>query len=243
MKIQFCSPRASSLVRLLACTVLGFWVGQPRALADYETWKFSGVITSSTASPSTFFGVGLPCSWSFTLDTSQLATTASGIYYPTVGFTFSAGDYGYSGSAIGDEVLIANDQPVSGGGSFDGIMFSDSTGAQFGGSPDGVTLENFSSGPTATPFTSTGFPSTLDLNEFSDRDMALNFQGGSYVIGSVDALYINGNLVSEVPEPETGVLFGLGLLLCAMITSSRSCVRREEQQADWSPADGTQLSG
>jgi hypothetical protein len=116
-------------------------------------------------------------------------------------------------------VFIANDQPSSGGGSFDGIVFSmfgeQSTGfpsgTLFDGSAFDVTLVSSSFGPTATPFSDTSFPSTLDLNQFSQRDMTVYFQSGP-VSGSVDSLYLNGVLISQVPEPSFFSLFAVGAL-------------------------------
>jgi hypothetical protein len=130
------------------------------------------------------------------------------------GYGFTVDCCGFGASSTGSGVLIANDRSATGGGSFDGIIFSFfgeqsrgfPSGVQFDGSADGVTLVNNSSGPVAMPFTNTSFPSTLDLNQFSQRTMAAHFQSG-VVIGSIDSFYINGILISQVPLPAT-VIFG-----------------------------------
>jgi hypothetical protein len=220
-RISFDSIR----VRRLACVGLVLWGFLPRAGAQYVTWKFAGKIISSTQGG---FQPGVNCSWSFTFDPTRLATTPSGLYFPTVGYLFSAGNYGASGSSLGSGVLVANDQPAAGGGSFDGIVFSPldqssgfPSGTLFDGSAYGVTLANYSAGPTATPFTGTGFPGTLNLNQFSQRDMTMYFQGGGEIIGSVDAFYVNGTLASQVPEPGTLGLLGLGSMVAALGCSVR----------------------
>jgi hypothetical protein len=187
----------------------------------FDTWTFNGIVT--TGLPGSPYRAGLPYAASFTIDTSRLATTPTGLYFPTLGYGFGVNHSGFGASSVGSGVLVANDRPGSGGGSFDGIIFSFfgeqssgfSASTPFDGSADGITLVNTSGGPTATPFIGTSFPSTLDLNQFSQRYLDVPFQGGS-VLGTVDSLTINGVLVSQTPEPSVlgllvlgGLLFGL----------------------------------
>ena|ERR1700722_11963475 len=188
--------------------------------SSIETWTFDGTVTTGLAgSP---YRAGSQYSVHFSVDTSQLVPASPGLYFPTVGYGFLDNNSGFGSSSTGSGVLIANDQPTGGGGSFDGIIFSmfgeQSTGfpsgTLFDGSAFGVTLVNRSAGPTATPFTDLSFPATLDLNEFSQRTMTVYFQGGP-VIGTVDSLYLNNVLISEVPEPGLAGLIVLGGLLFA----------------------------
>ena len=209
---------ASNIVRRVACVCLAILGVIPQASAQYATWKFAGTITSTTQGG--IFYPGESCSWSFAVNTSLLTTTSSGLYFPIGSYLFSAGTYGAGGSSLGSGVLIANDQPAPGGGSFDGIIFSPDdqssgfpVGTKFDGTAYGVTLANYSSGSTATPFSDTSFPSTLDLNQFSQRDMTMYFQGGGNIIASINDLYINGALVSAVPEPGTDKVMFFGVLL------------------------------
>jgi hypothetical protein len=192
----------------------------------FDTWTFNGIVT--TGLPGSPYRAGLPYGASFTIDTSRLATTPTGLYFPTLGYGFGVGHAGFGASSTGSGVLVANDRPGSGGGSFDGIIFSFfgeqdtgfSAATPFDGSADGITLVNTSGGPTATPFSDTSFPSALDLNQFSQRYLDVPFQGGS-VLGTVDSLTINGVLVSQTPEPGTAGLLVLGGLLLGLSAQIR----------------------
>jgi hypothetical protein len=214
MKTLHYLSRGSLIIRYLACFGLVLCGILPKASAQYVTWTFSGTVTSTTASG---FRVGENCSWTFDLPT-VMTPSVPGYYTDGEGFAFVCGNYGFSGSG-GGYFWIANDQAVSGGGSMDGIMFTPFTfpaDATFDGSVTGVTLANYSSGPTATPFTSVNFPSTINLNQFSQRDIEISFEGGSDIIGSVNDFYINGALVSQVPEPGVCSLSATGLILAAL---------------------------
>jgi hypothetical protein len=142
------------------------------------------------------------------------------VYFPVLGYYLGAGSYGFGASSVGSGVLVANDQPAN-GGSIDGIVFpyfgEQSTGFPNGvpldGNAYGVSLVSSSSGPTALPLTDTSFPTTLDLNQFSQGYMNFYFQGGGRLRGSVDSLYINGVLISQVPEPSSFGLFGIGVII------------------------------
>jgi len=189
----------------------------PNALG-FDTWTFNGIIT--TGLPGSPYRAGLLWGATFTIDTSRLTTTPTGLYFPTVNYGWGAAHSGFGASSVGSGILVANDRPASGGGSFDGIIFSFfgeqdtgfSAATPFDGSADGITLVNTSGGLTATPFSDTSFPSTLDLNQFSQRYLDVPFQGGS-VLGTVDSLTINGVLVSKTPEPGVLGLLVLGVLL------------------------------
>lgn len=184
-------------------------------------WTFKGIITTGLSDGP--YQTGLPYSVFFNVDTSRLSTTASGLSFPISGYGFQVGVSCFISSSLGSGVLVANDQPGSGGGSFDGIIFSMfgeqsegfPSGALFDGTAYGITLVNSSTGPVANPFSNTSFPSTLDLNQFSQRDMAVYFQDGP-VRGSVDSLYLNGVLISQVPEPTISSLFVLGSVLVGL---------------------------
>jgi len=198
--------------------MVGFVIAQ-NALAQIDTWSFRGVIT--TGLPGSPYQAGLPYSANFAVDASRLTPNSMGLYFPTLGYSWGVTCCGFGASSVGSGVLIANDQPTSGGGSFDGIIFSMfgeqstgfPTGSSFDGSAFGVTLVSSSAGPTATPLIGTSFPSTLDLNQFSQRDMAVYFQGSPPVRGTVDSLYLNGVLVSQVPEPSFFSLSAIGTLV------------------------------
>ncbi len=194
-----------------------------------DNWTFYGTITQGLASGP--YQANAAYSMRFAIDSTRLSPAAAGLYFPTVGYYFNAGSSGVGASSTGSGVLIANDQILSGGGSFDGIIFSMSgeestgfpSGALFDGSVEGITLVNDSVGSTATPFTDTSFPSTLDLNQFSQRYMTFYFQSGA-VKGSVDSFYINGVLISQIPEPGFFALFAAsGLLLgCELVRRRKS---------------------
>ncbi|HTY87844.1 MAG TPA: hypothetical protein VMB80_10300 [Candidatus Acidoferrum sp.] len=186
-----------------------------------DNWTFYGIITQGLASGP--YQVNVPYSMRFAIDSTRLTPSASGLYLPTVGYYFNAGSGGVGASSTGSGVLVANDQSRSGGGSFDGIIFSMfgeglSDTAPFDGTVDGITLVNASAGSTATPFTGMSFPSALDLNQFTQRYMSLGFQGGT-VKGTVNSFYINGVLISQVPEPGPLTLLAAGgaLLVCGRI--------------------------
>jgi hypothetical protein len=193
-------------------------LGGTSARGSVNTWTFNGIIT--TGLPGSPYQANLPYSVYFDVDNTWLAATSPGLYFPSAGYGFHANSSGFGASSQGSGVLVANDQPTGAGGSFDGVIFSmfgeqDTafpSGVLFNGSAFGITLVNPSAGPTATPFNGTGFPTTLDLNQFSERYMAVYFQGGP-VLGSVDSLYINGVLISQVPEPGVFGLLALGGLL------------------------------
>jgi hypothetical protein len=213
------------IIRYLIClSVVSFaMLTSASGQSPYETWTFDGIIT--TGLPGSPYRANLPYSVYFTVNTSLLTTTATGLYFPTMGYGFGAGSSGFGASSTGSGVLIANNEPTSGGGSFDGIIFSmfgeQSTGfpsgTLFDGSAFGITLVNSSPGSTATPFSDTSFPSTLNLNQFSQRYMTVYFQSGA-VRGSVDSLYLNGILISQVPEPGVPGLFTFGGFLFGMWT-------------------------
>jgi len=188
--------------------------------ASFDTWTFQGVITTGLAgSP---YQVNSIYSVHFDVDTSRLTTTPTGLYFPTVTYGFGANGSGFGASSSGSGVLVANDHPTS-GGSFDGIIFSlfgeqdsgFSSGTLFDGSASGVTLVNGSGGSVATPFSGTSFPSTLNLEQFSSRYLTVYFQRG-VVRGSVDSLYFNGVLISQVPEPAVSGLLVLGGVLLGL---------------------------
>jgi hypothetical protein len=218
--------------RQFTSLIVGSLILLPSAfgLGPLDTWNFRGVLT--TGLPGSPYQAGLPYSVTFTVDTSQLTPNAAGVYFPTVAYSFFVNSVGFGASSLGSGVWVANDQSASGGGSFDGIVFSMSgdqstgfpAGTLFDGSEFGVTLVANSSGPTATPFTDTSFPITLDLNQFPQRDMTVYFQSGP-VHGTVDSLYLNGVLISQIPEPGVFSLLAGGMLgLCwqSFRRSSRS---------------------
>lgn len=222
---QYYSLKNVPHVVYLSAVLLTFSQIEP-ALGSIDTWTFDGTVTQGLAgSP---YQANLPYSVYFYVDTTRISTVASGLYYPIVGYGFTENGAGFGASSTGSAVLIANDRPLSGGGSFDGIVFSmfgeGATSFPFDGSAFGVTLVNDSTGPTATPFTGTSFPTTLDLNQFSRRDMTVYFQSGA-VEGSVDSLYINGVLVSQVPEPGFISLFvsGIVVLTCRLVRRKPKC--------------------
>jgi hypothetical protein len=191
------------------------------AWGSIDTWTFDGIIT--TGLPGSPYTTGKPYSALFELDTTLLSPVASGLYFPITGYGFYVGGSGFGGGSPGGGVLIVNDQPLNGGGSFDGIIFSYwdrsqgfPSGTRFDGSDYGITLVNDSIGSTAGPFIDTSFPSTLDLNQFSQRYMTEYFSNGEEIEeinGSVDSLYLNGVLISQVPEPSFVNLFALNVLL------------------------------
>jgi hypothetical protein len=223
-----CAYRA--LKKLLQATCLSIVLlavlrNEPASGAIY-TWTFTGTITQGLAgSP---YQVNSPYSVHFDVDSTLISTVASGLYYPILGYGFTANQSGFGASSLGSGVLVANNQPRAGGGSYDGIIFSMfgeqgsgfPTGALFDGSAFGITLVNNSPGATATPFTDTSFPTTLDLNQFAQRYMTVYFQSGA-VKGSVDSLYINGVLISQVPEPNVFGLFALSGSLFAVKLARR----------------------
>jgi hypothetical protein len=213
--------KISRIIVLMAIFAL---LGQ-NIFGQIETLTFDGTVTQGLAgSP---YQANLPYSVYFDVDTTRLSIVASGLYYPTVGYGFNesslVGPVGFGASSVGSAVLIANDQPLSGGGSYDGIVFSmfgeGSTSFPFDGSAFGITLVNDSAGPTATPFINTSFPTTLKLNQFSQRYMSVYFESGT-VRGSVDSFYVNGILISQVPEPS---FFGLYALTGLVLTCNYFC--------------------
>jgi hypothetical protein len=219
--------RISTVICL--CTVFLGWRGV--AFGSTVNWTFAGTITSGI--PGSPYLQGRRYTAYFDIDTSLTTTTPSGLYYPITGYGFDVyfgtnSVVGFGASSTGSGVLIANDQATGGGGSFDGIIFSQfgeqstgfPSGAAFDGSVDGITLANYSVGSTATPFTDTSFPSTLNLNNFSNRYLTEYFQDGT-VRGSVNSLTINGVLVSAVPEPGPFSLIACGGCLCWGIANIR----------------------
>lgn len=199
-----------------------------------DTWSFRGVLT--TGLPGSPYQAGLAYSADFAVDTARLSPQSTGLYFPTVGHYFRIACCSVGASSLGSGVLVANDRPIDGGSSFDGIVFSmfgeQSTGfpagTLFDGSATGVTLVSSSSSPVATPFTDTSFPSTLDLNEFSQRYMTVYFGGGA-VQGSVDSLYLNGVLISQIPEPGFFSLLAVGAFILILHLTRRS---RSEHGSD-----------
>ena len=212
----------------LGLLTIALWQS-PLAWGATDIWQFQGVLTKGYAS-----GVmtpGTPYSFRFDVSTPPLPQAQPGLYFPTTYFSFNAGTYGYTGGIAGGGVLIANDQPLSGGGSFDGMMFSLSTqdsgfpaNSPWDGTATGITLVSDSPGTTAAPFSDTSLPSTLDLNQFSQRTMTLYFNTGGVITmvqGSIESLYING--VLQVPEPSC-----LGLLALACLSlGAKPVIRRK----------------
>jgi hypothetical protein len=210
------------IMRLLPWFVWVYLSSAGAGQCSTNQWTFKGIITTGLSDGP--YQTGLPYSVFFDVDTSRLSTTTSGLYFPISGYGFQVGVSCFIAGSLGSGVLVANDQPRSGGGSFDGIIFSMfdeqsgfPSGALFDGAAYGITLVNSSTGPVANPFSNTSFPSTLDLNQFSQRNMAVYFQDGP-VRGSVDSLYLNGVLISQVPEPTISSLFVLGCVLVGLST-------------------------
>ncbi len=246
MKTRFISifPSAYRSFGGAVCAGMALLMASRAAVSgSIDDWTFTGIITQGLAGGP--YQANVPYSVRFSVDTTRLSTTASGLYFPTLGYGLSAGSSGFSASSVGSGVLIANNQPASGGGTYDGIIFSmfgeQSTGfpsgTLFDGSAFGITLANHSAGPTATPFTDTSFPSTLDLNQFAQRNMTVYFQSGA-VRGSVDDLYLNGVLISRVPEPGLPGFFALsGLLLGGEVVRRRKSHTSPERPIASAPGD------
>jgi hypothetical protein len=190
-----------------------------------DSWTFTGILTQGLSSGP--YQAGAAYSLRFVIDSTRLAPAAEGLYFPITAYYLHIGSSGVSETLTGSGVLIANNQPLDGGRSCDGIIFSTHgeqstgfpSGTLFDGSTAGITLANTLVGPTATPFTDTSFPSTLDLGQFSERYMTYYFQGGP-IKGSVDSLYIND--VLQVPEPGSFSLFvASGLCLGCVLVRRR----------------------
>jgi hypothetical protein len=184
-----------------------------------DRWTFQGVLTMGL--PDSPYRAGLPYTVNFYVDKTLISPNDTGLYFPTVTVDFIAGCCGFGNTSLGLGVLIANDRPTGGAGSFDGIVFSVTgersrfpTGILFDGSAHGITLVSSSTGLAASPFTDTSFPSALDLNQFSQRYLTVGFEspsGPGTVRGTVDSLFINGVLISQVPEPSCSILVSLGI--------------------------------
>jgi hypothetical protein len=185
-----------------------------------ETWSFEGVITKAPSDPR--IHLNDPYTVTFGLDDTRLQPNLTGLFSATVTFNFETAACGCFGeSSSGSLVVVANDRPIAGGaGSFDGLIFSmdnnpNAPVPEFNGLAYGVTLISRATGPTATPFVSSSFPKAIDLNQFSERTTQIYFAQDLQLAGSVDRVYKNGVLISEVPEPNslTLLLCGIGILL------------------------------
>ena len=211
----------------------------------YQDWAFVGRITAGEPPR-----MGMVYSMTYTIDSSLVGSGIEGLYFPVVGINFLIPE-SYSGSGLPPYpgigwgagmryggVLVVNDRPDSGGGSFDGLMFgeNDSPGfpgqLKWGGSDLGISLTSRSEDNLAVPFSSAEFPDTLDLNDFSVRSMRTSWGGFA---GTVDQLYIDGRLVSEVPEPSSLAVLGIGTIVALFSKRRAHCL--EAAPNAWSAAD------
>ena len=241
MKALFISPKPFTRIISHFCLAAASLGCGSTAFGDSQTWTFAGDITAGL--PGSPYLQGRHYSANFTIDTSLTTTTPSGLYYPIIDYGFDVyyGTHnvaGFGASSDGSGVLIANDQ-ARGGGSFDGIIFSQfgeqstgfPSGAAFDGTVDGITLVNNSTGSTATPFTDTSFPTSLNLNNFSNRYLTESFSGGT-VTGTVTSLTINGILVSAVSEPGALSLAACGGCLWFGLASARRRMGRHAKRSE-----------
>jgi hypothetical protein len=198
------------------------------AFGSLDLWEFRGVFTEGL--PTGAYQTGAPYSMRFVVDGDRVSPNPEGSYFPTIAYYFTVDCCGMSATSLGSAIFVANDRSTTEGGFFDGIVFGfgleTSAGLDdrtiFGGSADGITLVRSSASPSGGPFTDPGFPAGLDLTQFPERVMTLNFEQGT-VHGTVESLYLNNILISQVPEPACSALMAMGafVVACALFRGRR----------------------
>lgn len=161
----------------------------------YATYKASGV-TSTSGGKSIFTFTPGTGSLQFFLDTPR-NTNLTTFTAPSSG----TGSFTFAGS--GDDILIANGNPLSGQGTLDPSLSTCGNG--------GINCGSFGS-TTSMALTSAGAAFFISPSNFYD----LSFQSGQLNnFSPTGTQTINGSLdltLAYVPEPTTTTLLGLGLL-------------------------------
>lgn len=199
---------------VLPCLILLFVRGLSSIAVAADTihyWYFTGTVTS--VDPREIFAhVGDPYVLRIGFDTASANNT--GISFPVGAMSIDVHNIGIGASLLGGEAFVGNDMPQSGGGSFDCFYLSNISnygspaGLALDGTDLGITLINRSQASTAGPFTSRNFPGSIDLSQFSERYMSVNYFYG-VMRGTIDHLYID-----QIPEPGAFSIAALGMVLC-----------------------------
>lgn len=190
-----------------------------RAVLIQFSW--SGTITAAEIGP---VSVGDPASGSFLIDTetadqdssddrSQFSGALS-----TIAFDFGS----YSGTA-GANTLVLRDGP-----SIDNFTLSaDASGPDLDGVPASTFVLDLSD-PTLAALSSDAIPTSLDLEDFSNRFALLVFFDGEESFGLQSS--ITSLDYTVIPEPSGAALLGLGSLAlgAARRASSRRVVQPRE---------------
>jgi hypothetical protein len=212
-----------TLMAVLISTAPGY------SASSYVSWEFRGVVTESGKA---LAPVGSWYSFEYSFNPMNIwmqypPLEHSALYSRgSLNFDLLSTHVGYSGAALSLQVM--NDLPMSGEVA-DALWFKYSWSGepQLDGRDLGITLFNRVPGASAAPLTSTAYPVALDLNDYSERHMSMDWPGA--ILGSVDQFYINGVLVSEViPEPGTVSLVGMGALCVVLLPATMK--RRTEME-------------
>ena len=162
------------------------------------TFDFSGSVTDDPFGTSHF---GAPISGSFSFDSAALDLIAGAA---TGGYLSEGADFGFA--AMVDGVAYG-----AAGSLFVGVVDAGSDQYTVTAEGGATTLELLFDDASGTALASDALPTSLSLESFGFRRFRL-FGDGTEILGSVDTLS-SGGVAAPVPEPETVVLLGAGLLL------------------------------
>lgn len=213
--------------RLLAVGTLLAFFGSSPAQAALVSYNFAGAITTAS-DPLVNFGivVGNPLAGSFTYDTS-LGVVSSGpgnvVYEQSAPLTFSVTVNGVQYSAANSSAPLRVQVTDNSGGLNDQFVFhtvfAGSLVHPLSGSYPFSNMALSLHDSSATVFSSTAIPSSLDLNDFDIAGFSLNL---SQALGEPESetLFL-GSITSLTPVPEPGSLVLLLTALPLMIRLSR----------------------
>jgi hypothetical protein len=210
-----------------------------RARADMVTIHFSGHVTQKTDATglvsSTFGTPGTTVDGVLRYDTA-LPPIAPGA--PVADYAYSNFALSLNGTALpGHLVPVADDVTVTDALFIGALLHAGGTlndpglFPHFSGGSIAFDLNDFS----ATAFSSTALPTSLNLAAFQDKTFHINLQATDPAIlaptaprsvdisGTIDSLSVEDSKPAAVPEPASCLLFGLGLLGTAAL------VRRERR--------------
>jgi len=191
---------------------------------DIHIWRFTGEITKSDSAIIPLVSPGAPFEATYRIDYNLFSQLIVGSY-PAPSFVsaeFHAGGYSATFSGAGG-IRVEDNLPFPSGGSLDFLILTVWNNYFFpsvhvGGAENGVSLIANVPRTGGGPFPALIDPRALDLNQFDQRFFTTypTVDGVRFMTqGTVEQFYIDGALISQVPEPGVDALLVGGAVFIA----------------------------